>query len=51
MTGKQLPAPGDKQGRDAILAYFGELASRTDGTFKVILVDVAGGERYVFAHG
>jgi uncharacterized protein len=38
---------GMKQGRDAILAYFGELGSRSNGTVKVDLEDVAAGDRYV----
>jgi len=39
---------GVKQGRDAILAYLGELGSRSNGTVKVDLEDVAAGDRYVF---
>ncbi|WP_285314523.1 nuclear transport factor 2 family protein [Pseudarthrobacter sp. fls2-241-R2A-168] len=38
---------GAKQGRDAILAYFGELGSRSNGTVKVDLEDVSAGDRYV----
>jgi ketosteroid isomerase-like protein len=38
---------GVKHGRDAILAYFGELGSRSNGTVKVDLEDVAAGDRYV----
>jgi ketosteroid isomerase-like protein len=37
---------GDKQGRDAIMAYFGELFSRSGGTAKVELQDVIAGERH-----
>ena len=37
---------GDKQGRDAIMAYFGELFSRSGGTAKVDLQDVIAGERH-----
>ena len=37
---------GDKQGLDAILAYFGELFSRSDGTIKVDLDDLIGGENH-----
>ncbi|UUL77911.1 nuclear transport factor 2 family protein [Pseudarthrobacter sp. Fe7] len=37
------PLSGDKKGRDAILAYFGELYSRSNGTLKVTLDDVASG--------
>ena len=35
---------GKKEGRDAILAYFGELGSRTQGSFKANVQDVVGGE-------
>jgi ketosteroid isomerase-like protein len=37
---------GDKQGLDAILAYFGELFTRSDGTIKVDLDDLIGGESH-----
>ncbi|MFC0457627.1 nuclear transport factor 2 family protein [Arthrobacter liuii] len=37
---------GDKKGPDAVLAYFGELASRATGSLKVTLEDVAPGDRY-----
>jgi uncharacterized protein len=37
---------GDKKGRDAILAYFGELGSRSQGSLKLTLEDVAAGDRY-----
>lgn len=37
---------GTKQGRDAILAYFGELATRSQGTFQATLEDVVGGESH-----
>ncbi|MDR6505129.1 nuclear transport factor 2 family protein [Arthrobacter oryzae] len=37
---------GDKSGRDAILAYFGELVSRSGGTVKVTLDDVVGGDNH-----
>ncbi|MFF2031638.1 nuclear transport factor 2 family protein [Arthrobacter sp. NPDC058192] len=40
---------GVKQGRDEILAYFGELAARTQGSFQTKLEDVAGGENYTVA--
>jgi ketosteroid isomerase-like protein len=40
---------GVKQGRDAILAYFGELFARSNGTIKVTLDDVVGGENHTFA--
>jgi uncharacterized protein len=45
-TGGSGGLSGDKQGRDAILAYFGELASRSNGSLKVTLEDVAAGDRY-----
>lgn len=35
---------GKKQGRDAILAYFGELGARSQGTFQAEVKDVVGGE-------
>lgn len=38
---------GVKQGRDEVLAYFGELGSRSNGTVKVNVEDVAAGDRYV----
>lgn len=37
---------GDKLGRDAIMAYFGELFSRSDSTVKVELQDVIAGDRH-----
>lgn len=37
---------GDKQGLDAILAYFGELFTRSDGTIKVDLDDLIGGDNH-----
>lgn len=37
---------GDKRGRDAILAYFGELFSLSGGTFRATLHDVVGGEEH-----
>ena len=40
---------GTKQGRDAILAYFGELMERSGGTFAVTLVDLAGSGDRVYA--
>ena len=40
---------GMKQGRDAVLAYFGELASRTNGDFQATLKDIVGGENYTIA--
>ncbi|GAA4036637.1 nuclear transport factor 2 family protein [Arthrobacter methylotrophus] len=35
---------GTKQGRDAVLAYFGELGARSQGSFKATVQDVVGGE-------
>ncbi|MET1064326.1 MAG: nuclear transport factor 2 family protein [Arthrobacter sp.] len=37
---------GTKQGRDAILNYFGELGARSQGSFQTKLQDVVGGENY-----
>ncbi|MDQ0664290.1 ketosteroid isomerase-like protein [Arthrobacter ulcerisalmonis] len=37
---------GDKKGRDAILAYFGELGSRSKGSIRITVEDVARGDRY-----
>lgn len=37
---------GDKRGRDEILAYFGELFARTNGSLKVTVEDVTSGDRY-----
>ena len=37
---------GAKQGREAIMAYFGELATRSKGSFKVTLQEVIGGEKH-----
>jgi len=34
---------GTKQGRDAILAYFGELGARTQGDFQARVQDIVGG--------
>jgi uncharacterized protein len=35
---------GRKQGRDAILAYFVELATRSNGTFRVTIQEIMSGE-------
>jgi hypothetical protein len=35
---------GAKQGRDAILAYFGELGARSHGSFQAAVQDIVGGE-------
>ena len=40
---------GTKQGRDAVLAYFGELGARTQGSFQANLEDVVGGANYTVA--
>lgn len=37
---------GAKQGREAIMAFFGELMSRSAGTLKVTLQDVIGGDQH-----
>ena len=37
---------GTKQGRDAILAYFGELGARSQGSFKAEVQDIIGGESH-----
>jgi ketosteroid isomerase-like protein len=37
---------GTKQGRDAILAYFGELGARSQGTFQAAVQDIVGGESH-----
>lgn len=45
-TGGTGGLSGDKKGRDAILAYFGELGSRSQGSLKLTLEEVATGDRY-----
>lgn len=40
---------GPKQGRDAILAFFGETMARSNGTFTVSLRDLAGSDERVYA--
>ena len=37
---------GTKQGRDAILAYFGELGARSQGSFQATVLDIVGGENH-----
>lgn len=37
---------GMKQGRDEILAYFGELGSRSQGSFQAEVQDIVGGENH-----
>jgi uncharacterized protein len=41
---------GPKQGRDATLAFFGELMERSNGTFSVTLLDLAASDERVFAY-
>ncbi len=38
-----------KQGRDAVLAYFGELGARTQGHFQANVEDIVGGEKHTVA--
>lgn len=45
-VGGSGPLSGDKKGRDALMAYFGELAARTNGSLKITLEDVTAGDRY-----
>jgi ketosteroid isomerase-like protein len=40
---------GEKQGRDAILAYFGELATRSNGSFQVTVQEIISGENSTVA--
>lgn len=40
---------GTKQGRDAIVAYFGELGARSQGSFQATVRDVVGGENHTVA--
>lgn len=40
---------GPKQGRDAILAFFGETMARSNGTFTVSLLDLAASDERVYA--
>jgi ketosteroid isomerase-like protein len=40
---------GTKRGRDAILAYFGELGARTQGNFQANVEDIVGGENHTVA--
>ena len=40
---------GKKQGREAILAYFGELGARTQGHFQAKVEDIVGGENHTIA--
>lgn len=45
-TGGTGGLSGDKNGVGEILAYFGELFSRSQGTLKLTLEEVAAGDRY-----
>ncbi|MGP4030555.1 nuclear transport factor 2 family protein [Pseudarthrobacter sp. 1C304] len=40
---------GTKQGRDAVLAYFGELGARSQGSFQADVQDIVGGEEHTVA--
>ena len=40
---------GTKQGRDAIMAYFGELGARSQGSFQAIVRDIVGGANHTVA--
>lgn len=40
---------GTKQGRDAVLAYFGELGTRTQGSLQANVQDIVGGENHTLA--
>lgn len=40
---------GTKAGRDAVLAYFGELGARTQGHFQANVQDIVGGEKHTVA--
>ena len=37
---------GTKHGRDAVLAYFGELGARSQGSFQAAVQDIVGGENH-----
>ncbi|MGX7677552.1 nuclear transport factor 2 family protein [Jatrophihabitans sp. DSM 45814] len=39
---------GAKKGREAILGFFGELMSRSNGTVSVTVDDIVGGEEHTF---
>ncbi|WP_345151979.1 nuclear transport factor 2 family protein [Arthrobacter ginkgonis] len=40
------PLSGTKQGRDAVMAYFGELGARSQGSFQATVQDVVGGDSH-----
>ena len=43
------PYSGTKRGRDAILAYFVDVVTASEGTFQTVQVAVSGGDGYVFS--
>ncbi len=43
------PLSGDKVGIDPVLAFFGQTIQMTEGTFRIELHDVVGGEDHVVA--
>jgi ketosteroid isomerase-like protein len=43
------PLSGKKQGREAILSYFGELGTRSAGTFTATVQDIIAGENHTVA--
>ena len=43
------PLAGDKNGREEILGFFGQLAQLSGGTFKAELVHLLGDDNYVVA--
>jgi ketosteroid isomerase-like protein len=45
-TGGRGRFQGDKRGRDAAFAYFGQLGALTDGTFRAELHDVVANEQH-----
>ncbi|MGY3568214.1 nuclear transport factor 2 family protein [Sinomonas sp. RB5] len=45
-SGRRGVLSGTKQGRDAILAYFGELGARSQGSFQAAVKDIVGGESH-----
>ena len=46
-TGGRSRLAGDKQGRDAAFAYFGQLGELTDGTFRAELRDIVANDEHV----
>jgi len=43
------PYSGTKHGRDAIIAYFVEVMTASEGTFRTVQVALTGGGGYVFS--